>query len=69
MREKKNLSSAAIVISDQQPSDPVSWLTNRWFGLKFGISIPDFFVVDLNDGDQIRSVARYFFKSPTTVVF
>ena len=67
--EKENCSFVAVFFSDQQRPDRVSRLTNRWIGIKFGLSVPDIFVVDLNVGDHIHRSERSCSRSWTEAGF
>ena len=68
-REKEKGYFAIVFFSDQQYSNRVSRLTNRWIMQKFGLSDPYILVVDLNVGDIIRRSARSCFRSRTETEF
>ena len=57
-RDKKKIYFAAYFLSDQQTSDYVSQLTNRWIKIKFELRLPDILVVDLNSGDWISDICK-----------
>ena len=50
-RDKKKIYFAAYFLSDQQTSDHVFQLTNRWIEIKFELRIFDILLIDLNGGD------------------
>ena len=64
-REKREEKGSFVVVffSDQQCSDHIFYLTNRWIGIKFRLSVSDNLVVYLNGEDRIWRSARFCFRS------